>query len=196
MLQDVLWCVRVWWVENVSSTLIINSSGNEGALITICLVALQPYKLSCSHWTGHWQLSCCHTAIWSTPLANHKHDAQKTWSLINNIMNRTKKNADQPNTIAANDILLNDPLQIANAFNSYFVNVGPNLTSKIKIPKNSNHKVYLKEKYTNAFEFTKVDELEVNSIIDNLSPKPSYGFDGCPQLYWNNANKQLWNLCK
>ena len=51
--------------------------------------------------------------------AKYKNDTQKTWSLINSIMNRTKKNADQPNTIEENDILLHDPLQIANAFNSY-----------------------------------------------------------------------------
>ena len=54
-------------------------------------------------------------------------------------MNRTKKNTQQPNTIATNDILLSDPLQIANAFNGYFVNVGPSLAGKIKIPKHSNH---------------------------------------------------------
>ena len=74
-------------------------------------------------------------------------------------MNRTMKNAQQPNNIETNDILLSDPLQIANAFNSYFANVGPNLAGKIKIPKHSNHKVYLKEKYKNTFDFTKVDEL-------------------------------------
>ena len=85
-------------------------------------------------------------------------------------MNRTKKNVDQPNTIEENDILLHDPLQIANAFNSYFVNIGPNLARQIKIPKHLYHKIYLKEK-TNTFEFTKVNELEVNSIIDHLSPK-------------------------
>ena len=52
--------------------------------------------------------------------AKYKNDAPKTWSLINSIMNRTKKNAKQPDTIEAHDILLSDPLQIANAFNSYF----------------------------------------------------------------------------
>ena len=67
--------------------------------------------------------------------AKYKNDAQKTWSLVNSVMNTTKKNAQQPNTIETNDILLSDPLQIANAFNSYFVNVGPNLAAKIKIPK-------------------------------------------------------------
>ena len=128
--------------------------------------------------------------------AKYKNDAQKTWSLINNIMNRTKKNAQQPNTIEANDILLSDPLQIANAFDSYFVNVGPNLAGKIKSPKHSNHKVYLKEKYTNTFDFTKVNELAVNSIIDHLSPKTSYGFDGISTILSKQCKKQLSNLCK
>ena len=123
--------------------------------------------------------------------AKYKNDAQKTWSLINNIMNRPKKNAQQPNTIEANDILLSDPLQIANAFNSYFVNVGPNFAGKIKIPKHSNHKVYLKEKYTNTFDFTKVGELEVNSIIDHLSPKTSYGFDGISTILLKQCKKAI-----
>ena len=124
--------------------------------------------------------------------AKYENDAQKTWSLINSIMNRTKKNAQQPNTIATNNILLSDPLQIANAFNLYFVNVGPNLAGKkIKIPKHSNHKVYLKETYTNTFDFTKVDELEVNSIIDHLSPKTSYGFDGISPILLKQCKKAI-----
>ena len=123
--------------------------------------------------------------------AKYKNDAPKTWSLINSIMNRTKKNAKQPDTIEANDILLSDPLQIANAFNSYFVNIGPNLAGKIKIPKHSNHNVYLKEKYTNTFDFTKVDELEVNSIIDHLSPKTSYGFDGISTILLKQCKKAI-----
>ena len=106
-------------------------------------------------------------------------------------MNRPKKNAQQPNTIEANDILLSDPLQIANSLNSYFVNVGPNLAGKIKIPKHSNHKVYLKEKDTNTFDFTKVDELEVNSIIDHLSPKTSYGFDGISTILLKQCKKAI-----
>ena len=106
-------------------------------------------------------------------------------------MNRTKKNAKQPDTNEANDILLSDPLQIAYAFNSYFVNIGPNLAGKIKIPKHSNHKVYLKEKYTNTFEFTKVDELEVNSIIDHLSPNTSYGFDGISTILLKQCKKAI-----
>ena len=93
-------------------------------------------------------------------------------------MNRTKKNAQQPDTIEANDILLSDPLQIANAFNSYFVNIRPNLAGKIKIPKHSNHNVYLKEKYT-------------NSIIDHLSPKTSYGFDGISTILFKQCKKAI-----
>ena len=123
--------------------------------------------------------------------AKYKNDPQKTLSLINSIMNRTKKNAQQPNTIETNDILLDDPLQIANAFNSYFVNVGPNLAGQTKIPKHSNHKVYLKEKYTNTFDFTKFDELEVNSIIDHLSPKTSYGFDGISTILLKQCKKAI-----
>ena len=64
--------------------------------------------------------------------AKYKNDAPKTWSLINSIMNRTKKNSQQPDTIEANYILLSDPLQIANAFNSYFVNIRPNLAKQLK----------------------------------------------------------------
>ena len=122
--------------------------------------------------------------FYQSHFAKYKNDAPKTWSLINSIMNRTKKNAKQPDTIEANYILLSDPLHIANAFNSYFVNIGPNLAGQIKIPKHSNHKVYLKEKYTNTFEFTKVDELEVNSIIDHFCrQRPVTVLTEYPQFY-------------
>ena len=51
--------------------------------------------------------------------------------------------------------------------------------------------VYLKEKYTNTFDFTKVDELEVNSIIDHLSPKTSYGFDGISTILLKQCKKAI-----
>jgi hypothetical protein len=56
-----------------------------------------------------------------------------TWKTLNEIMNRNKVKKELPEEFVGNNPseLIKDPLNIANKFNEYFVNVGPELAKKI-----------------------------------------------------------------
>ena len=57
---------------------------------------------------------------------------KKTWSIINEVTGRKKiANDTFPKSIIQDGITLNNKHKICSAFNKYFVNVGPNLASKI-----------------------------------------------------------------
>ena len=60
---------------------------------------------------------------------------------------------------------------------SFFVNVGPDLASKIITPPDENIKQYLTQPSNNFLRFNTVTENEVMNIINSLKSKLSFGHD-------------------
>ena len=53
-----------------------------------------------------------------------KSDMKKTWSVINDTLNRNKNKNDLPTEFLVNDHCISNPRIIADSFNTYFVNIG------------------------------------------------------------------------
>ena len=66
-------------------------------------------------------------------IAKFKHNIKRTWSIINESLHRKKKIS---RIFYYNGKTLEDPSEIANAFNEYFISIGPSLANKID--KNNN----------------------------------------------------------
>ena len=67
---------------------------------------------------------------YSNKLNELKGNLRLTWKLINEIINKKKSRSELPSNFLKEDNLISDPLEIANYFNEYFVNIGPNLAKK------------------------------------------------------------------
>ena len=65
--------------------------------------------------------------------AKFKHDIKRTWSIINESSSRI---------FYHNGKTVEDPSEITNAFNEYFISIGPSLANKID--KNNNFRRYLR----------------------------------------------------
>ena len=62
-----------------------------------------------------------------------RNESKSIWSNINRILGKNNNKKDIPlNIIDENGITLSNLTDIANAFNKYYVNVGPNLAEKIE----------------------------------------------------------------
>ena len=61
---------------------------------------------------------------------NQKNDSKRTWKQINDLIS-SRNQYKQHNYFKTNDSILTDHTDIANNFNSYFTNIGPNLANKI-----------------------------------------------------------------
>ena len=62
----------------------------------------------------------------------YRSDMKKTWQVINETLSRNSKKIDMPSEFIHETCELADPTEIANAFNSYFANIGKKLSSKIE----------------------------------------------------------------
>ena len=106
-----------------------------------------------------------------------KNDMKKTWSMIKEVINKSKNKQDFPKYFLINEEQISDPLTIANRFNEYFVNIGPNLANRITAPSNTSYKDYLTDDIRTSFRFSVVTNVEVSKAIDSLKPKTSFGED-------------------
>ena len=107
----------------------------------------------------------------------YKNDARMTWSTIKDILNKTKSKQNFPNYFMINGTQISDAQDIANKFNDYFVNIGPNLASNVSINSTYSFKDYLLSPVQTAFQFSLIDEQTILKTIDNLKNKCSCGSD-------------------
>ena len=117
-----------------------------------------------------------------------KHDIKRTWSIINESLHRKKKTIS-PRIFYHNGKTLEDPSEIANAFNEYFISIGPSLANKID--KNNNFRKYLRIASESRLYFEPITEHKTMKIIENLKNKTSFGIDGISNQLLKSAKNVL-----
>ena len=103
-------------------------------------------------------------------LAN-KNNLKKTWDIIKQVINKSKC-SKLSSEFSHNGSILNDKKSIANAFNDYFVNIGPTLASKIP-QLGIDYRNFMPQQNNMSFFLCPAEELEVKKIILQLK-------DGAP----------------
>ena len=120
--------------------------------------------------------------------AKFKHDIKRTWSIINEPLHR-KKETISSRLFYHNGKTLEDPSEIANAFNEYFISIGPSLANKID--KNNNFRKYLRNASESRLYFEPITEHKTMKIIENLKNKTSSGIDGISNQLLKSAKNVL-----
>ena len=106
----------------------------------------------------------------------YSRNIKETWSVIREIIG-TKKQKDQiPDFFKDNGQIINDYLNIANGFNTFFSEIGPKLASDIPSTDTS-FKSFLSGRNPIDFEFSRISETDIFKICDLLKPKTSSGPD-------------------
>jgi hypothetical protein len=67
---------------------------------------------------------------YSTRFTEAEGDIKKTWRLINSVMKDNTSENRKINEIRYNNKTITHPAEIANRFNDFFVNIGPDLDKK------------------------------------------------------------------
>ena len=98
------------------------------------------------------------------------------WKTINEILNKKVKTKELPRTFfdTSTSNTTKNPVTIANKFNEYFTNIGPNLARNIKNSSETNFKKYLTGNYKNSMFLA---ELELETVLKNMDANKSPGYD-------------------
>jgi len=104
-------------------------------------------------------------------------DIKQTWATIKEIMNKNQNVKGTPKYFLLRGFQISDHKSIANEFNNFFVNIGPNLASNITTVQNKTFKDYLRPRSSKEFKFQRVNVNQVKKGIDDLKSKTSSGID-------------------
>ncbi|XP_065675798.1 uncharacterized protein LOC136092005 [Hydra vulgaris] len=110
---------------------------------------------------------------YSNKIKNTNGDIKKTWDIMKEIIGiKTCKINSLPAQIVIDNKEYDNNNAISEKFNSFFVNIGPNLASKVNCPNNSFETYLTSVNNELIFKELKIDELEnaINSLKTNKSP--------------------------
>ena len=82
-----------------------------------------------------------------------------------------------PKYFLVNGKEIQDDTEIANAFNTYYTQIGPKLAASINMPPNKSYKDYLSRPTHGTFSFKSIKCEDIINVINNLKPKSSFGAD-------------------
>ncbi|XP_065684380.1 uncharacterized protein LOC136096739 [Hydra vulgaris] len=128
--------------------------------------------------------------FYSNKIKNSNGNIKKTWDIIKEIIGTKHcKSNCLPVQIVIDNNEYNDYNVISEKFNSFFVNIGPNLASKIHCPNNSFETYLTSVNSELIFKELKIDEFEnaINSIKINKSP----GVDDISSNIVANVSSQI-----
>ena len=113
-------------------------------------------------------------------LNKHKKDVKATWSILNNIIKKGRKQSKECEFMNRNNKKVYDKQTIANMFNDFYINVGPKLASGIDTKHvQLQYDTYLKDiDIEKSMFILPCTEEEVSQIINNFKNKTSQDVNG------------------
>ena len=103
---------------------------------------------------------------YSKLMEQHKNNLKKSWTFLKEVINK-KKSETVSSRFVINNRITTDKTEIANGFNSFFVNVGPTLANKIPHD-NRPPDVFMKNRAPDDIILNSVLPNEIVAIIRNL----------------------------
>ena len=111
-------------------------------------------------------------------LQENKNDIAGTWKILRTIMGNAHKTHDFPAKLNNSGNMINDQTDVANMFNGFFINVGPDLAKNITAPDDSSIFDYMQNRNENCMFLTPVDEIEVSRVVESCKNKLSTDSNG------------------
>jgi hypothetical protein len=121
----------------------------------------------------------------------YKGDIKKTWQTINNLISSKMQHNEKNETFIVNNVEISDEIEIANQFNSFFVNVGKNLARNIHCQTQRTFHDYLGNQVDSLFNFENVTELMVKNILKEIKSKSSCDITGLSNKLMKHVESEI-----
>ena len=123
-------------------------------------------------------LRCEQKRYYCKLIDEHKGNMKKTWQILNRCISKSKQVSCIPKCFKANNLEVSESKDIANGFNNFFVNVGPNLAKSIPDCEGKSFYDYMVNNVQSSVFMQPTCESEINNIIRIFQNKTSSGHDG------------------
>ena len=120
---------------------------------------------------------------------------RKLWTGVNQILNKNKSSSNIPLCIEidvdGNVNTINNPEDIANAFNSHYVTVAEKILKKRKYGGNKTYKAFLKNPNPHSFMMKPTSPEEIEDIISKFNTSKKTGPNSIPQTIFQSIKKHI-----
>ena len=118
-------------------------------------------------------------SFYNKQIADQRNNIKGTWKILNKVIRGTSSTDKIPEIFIENNREIRDKKEIANGFNSFFVNVGPNLAREIKNPRNISVEEYMQQPPNiNTMFLDPVTKVEIIEVVKSLGNKSSVDCHG------------------
>ena len=137
------------------------------------------YKLSRNRVTQ--ALREAKSAYYKRQFVSVTNNPKQAWKTVNKILNRKQECGSEINCINSQSGQITCSNELAESFNNYFTNIGPNIANTIE-NSDVNFMDYLNDtiKTKNVFKFQVISVTKVVSLLRSLNPCKSTGIDKIP----------------
>ena len=165
---------KVPWITSAIKQLIITRDRlKRKAIITNLEIDWLNYKTTRNK--VNIQLRNAKKNYYSTKISDQKCNPKEAWKTINDILGRQRK-PTVVNELKLGENSLTNTKDIAEGFNDYFSNIGPDLASKIDTP-NLNFQTYIEKAKSEFSAFQPVTVSNVYHLLHGLSSNKAIGVD-------------------
>ena len=162
-----------WITTEIKSLINERDKLKRKAIITKLETDWSKYKITRNQ--VNIKLRNAKTNYYSSKIFNQKYSPKKAWRSINNLLGKRNKNS-KINELILEGNTLNNPKDIAEGFNNYFSNIGPDLASQIPTS-NCNFYTYVKKATSEFAAFQPTDVNNVYQLLSGLSGNKATGID-------------------
>ena len=106
----------------------------------------------------------CEKEYYNKKLQLCRNDMKNTWKFLNEVMNRQMKERNFVSHFKCNDNTIYDKQEIANGFNDFFVNTGPELANNIVCPENNYVLQFMNDRIVNSMFLHDVNKKEISDV--------------------------------
>ena len=120
------------------------------------------------------------TIYYNNEFNQNRSNMRKMWNTISEIIHKQKNNHTSIKKICFQEKYISDQAEIANTFNDFFINIGPNLMKNIiqKDQSNISYRKYINASILSSFNFQLIDDESLRKTLNSLRTKSSSGYDG------------------
>jgi len=166
---------KPWITTGINKSIRRKNNLYKSWLVKRTDLALTKYKLFRNKLTT--VIRAAEKGYYQTRFEEAKSNSRKTWGLIKDILSNKTNNSDPVKVLKVNDCTVTNQKNIADQFNEFFVNVGPNLAKKIPLV-SGNFLDYVQHKRApESFYIEPTDTVEITSIVNGLKINSSPGYD-------------------
>ena len=127
-----------------------------------------------------------------TRASNFTEDSKTLWSLINNVIKRTKDKGSIISQIIIDGRKTSNPEKIANEFGKFYSTLGNNLALQISCgPQSAEHYIDKIPRNLNSLVMRSITMQEIKNTINSLPNKTSSGHDGISNILLKSIGSNL-----